>query len=410
MRNSKIMNQGRMIGFKTRASASVSKALVQGVIDIIQREESRKRARNAGAQASFEQAVDFILGDLLKAYIGETSQYAYRAEGKTNFYGSPVGHTTWKAVMPVLIDLGYVEYHVGVNHKLPFDVDSYIGGKASRFMATDSLVALAESHGVSLDAVNELYHTELPNTLLILRSDKRGNLRGAKMEFTETEQTQAIINQVKTINEYLSQQTLTGGVFEGYRRTFNIGDASGYNWDKGGRLYAVGSSYQHLSGERRASMAINAEPVVEIDVSASHLSIYVGLMGGEVLGGTDLYDVETFDRSIVKAFITASFGQGKLALKWPKGADIDVDINEVKQAICEVLPCLTDLDHSGHSWATLQFLEAEAIIEAMEALQAVDIPAYAVHDSLIVPDSGADNARAFIRKAWESRGWPIALG
>ena len=79
------MSKGRMISFNTSSCASVSEALAKSVIVAIQEAESRKRARRGCDQATFEQAVDFILGDLLKAYSGDSSQYAYRAEGKTNF-------------------------------------------------------------------------------------------------------------------------------------------------------------------------------------------------------------------------------------------------------------------------------------------------------------------------------------
>jgi ribonuclease HI len=65
---------------------------------------------------------------------------------------------------------------------------------------------------------------------------------------------------------------------------------------------------------------------------------------------------------------------------------------------------------SGHDWATLQYLEAEALIEAMESLHAQDVPAYGVHDSLIVPLRHQDKCRRAITQAWKVRSWSIALG
>ena len=99
------MRKGRMIAFNTSACVPSSEALTESVASIIQGAEKRKRARRAKDLKSFKQAVDYILGDMLLAYVGESSQFAYRAEGKTNFYGLPVGHSTWKAIIPVLIDL-----------------------------------------------------------------------------------------------------------------------------------------------------------------------------------------------------------------------------------------------------------------------------------------------------------------
>jgi hypothetical protein len=88
-------------------------ALAEDVVNIIQGAKGRKRARRANDLKSFRQAVDYILGDMLIAYVGDSSPYAYRAEGKTNFYGSPVGHSALKLIIPVLIDLGYIGYFKG---------------------------------------------------------------------------------------------------------------------------------------------------------------------------------------------------------------------------------------------------------------------------------------------------------
>ena len=404
--------KGRMIAFNTSACMPSSKALTESVASIIQGAERRKRARRAKDVKSFKQAVDYILGDMLLAYVGESSQYAYRAEGKTNFYGSPVGHTTWKSIMPALIDLGYVEYFKGSNYKNPFDEGRYLSGSASRFLATESLISLAESHGINFDTLSEHYVTEMPKSVLKLKASRRGKLDAKELPIVETPKTEALIAQVHRLNKYLSKQTLTGGSFEGYRRSFSNGELAGFDWNQGGRLYAVGNSYQHLSGERRALMQINDEPVVEIDVSASHLSIYMGEMGHRAPDGIDLYAIDGVPRAAVKQYVASSFGLGKLANKWPTTVDVEIvtfDVAVVREAVCDAIPCLVSLADSGLSWATLQFLEAEALIEAMESLHEQDIPAYGVHDSLIVPVTGRDAAHNALKKAWQSRGWSIRL-
>ena len=409
MTNYEIMNQGRMIAFDTSASAPSSEALVDSVVSLIQAAERRKRGRKANDLKSFKRAVDYILGDLFKAYKGESSPYAYRAEGKTNFVGSPVGHSTWKAIMPVLVELGYIEYFKGTNHKQYFGEDGYRSGEASRFLATESLISLAESQGINFDTLSDYYFTEMPKNVLKLKASKKWKVKGKELPITESPKTEAISTQVHRINKYLSQQSLTGGLFEGYQRTFNNGDRPNFDWNQGGRLSAVGGGYQQLSGERRGLMLINGEPVVEVDVSASHLSIYVGLMGGTVSTGLDLYSIPDIDRAIVKQYVTISLGKGKLLTKWLEANDVSVDIDEVKQAVCDAIPCFKSLGESGHDWATLQYLEAEALIEAIESLHKKYIPAYGVHDSLIVPVSGERECREALIRAWGARGWPIRL-
>ena len=389
-----------------------SETLAEDVICIIQGAEGRKRARRANDLKSFKQAVDYILGDMLIAYVGESSQLAYRAEGKTNFYGSPVGHSTWKSIMPALIDLGYIEYFKGTNHKNPFDESSYLSGSASRFLATESLISLAESHGINFDILSEYYVTEMPKSVLKLKASKRGKLDAKELPIAETLKTETLTAQVHRLNKYLSKQTLTGGSFEGYRRSFNNGELAGFDWNQGGRLYAVGNSYQHFSGERRALMQINGESVAEVDVSASHLSIYMGEMGQRASDGIDLYAIDGVSRAAVKQYIASSFGLAKLINKWPTAADAEVvafDVVDVREAVCGAIPCLVSLADSALSWSTLQYLEAEALIEAMESLHVHDIPAYSVHDSLIVPASCIGLARRALEDAWGSRGWSLRL-
>lgn len=402
------MYNARMMGLLTRACTPLSEGLADSMQLVIKEAESRKRARTADEEKAFNLGVDLVLGDLLKAYARE-GQWAWRATGKSNFVGEPFGYKTWLSIVPILTDLGYVEYHKGSNKKSPFG-DGYVKGTASRFRATDKLIALAKSHGVAVASINDHYATKLPREVLRLKATKRGKVGGKSMSVPSNQTTEALRLQVNKINQYLTKQNLSGGDFDGYYRTFNNADSERFNWNLGGRLYSIGeTTYQWMSGERRASMMINDEPVVEIDVSASGLSIYASLMGHKMPDGTDLYSVEGFARDDVKQLITMSFGQGKLPKQWPKKSNIVVDIDEVKQAVCDAIPCLLLLADSGHDWATLQYLEAEALIEAMESLHEQDIPAYGVHDSLIVPVSREQECRKALERAWKARGWPIRL-
>jgi hypothetical protein len=85
------------------------------------------------------------------------------------------------------------------------------------------------------------------------------------------------------------------------------------------------------------------------------------------------------------------------------------DVVDVKEAVCGAIPCFVSLADSGLNWATLQFLEAEALTEAMQSLHEQDIPAYGVHDSLIVPVTTLEATRNALKNAWQIRGWSIRL-
>lgn len=74
------------------------------------------------------------------------------------------------------------------------------------------------------------------------------------------------------------KHTLRGGSHEGYIRIFQNDDDPHFRWNMGGRLYSqhFTESYQVLSPAKRAAMTIN-EPVAEIDIRASYLTIFLAL-------------------------------------------------------------------------------------------------------------------------------------
>jgi len=90
----------------------------------------------------------------------------------------------------------------------------------------------------------------------------------------------------------------------------------------GGRLYSYGDySYQLLSGEDRLRMTINGEPVCEIDIRASYLTIFHALYGERLDLIKDPYilpELGTEARGVVKMWITASFGNNAPLMKWPR--------------------------------------------------------------------------------------------
>ena len=105
-----------------------------------------------------------------------------------------------------------------------------------------------------------------------------------------------------------------GGEHNGYIRVFN-----NRSWDKGGRLYSVGEhTYQQMPEAERIKMTINGEPVAEIDIRASHLTIYHAMVGQPLEGSSDPYALAGVDRSIGKLWTLASFGNTRPATRWPR--------------------------------------------------------------------------------------------
>jgi hypothetical protein len=159
-------------------------------------------------------------------------------------------------------------------------------------------------------------------------------------------------------------------------------------------------------------MTINGSPVCEVDVRASTLTIFQGSVGQplDFSNNPDLdpYALPGLDRDVVKAFITATFGNGQCPVRWsPEAAEeyekkkgqslrLHHPISQVRDAVRKAYPLLADLRRDNAQppvWARLQFLESEAVLQTMLTLRAAGVPSLSVHDSLIVPGDDAELAR-----------------
>ena len=216
----------------------------------------------------------------------------------------------------------------------------------------------------------------------------------------------ALAAEVRGLNEFLSGFKIEGGTHRGYRRGFNEGDLPGFDWNKGGRLYGGNGSYQYTKPEKRLRMTIDGSPLVEIDVSASYLTMLYGLLGESSFDPPtrDPYDVDGVERSVAKAWMTATFGGKGHLRKWPdrtvedfKKSDgrnlLDVmPLKDVRSAMVARHPVLRDWGTQEINWADLMFHESQAIIGAMVELMGRGIPSLVVHDSLMVREEDREAA------------------
>ena len=185
---------------------------------------------------------------------------------------------------------------------------------------------------------------------------------------------------------------------------FNNGDHPAFNWNMGGRLYSYGeSNYQQMERADRLRMTINGEPVCEIDIRASYLTIFHALYGEELDATKDPYVVPGLGeeaRDIVKMWITASFGNNAPITKWPRelvakyrektGKKLGkrYSASKVSDKVMQAFPLLARLGEivngRERGWAELMHIESRAMFETMLELMRLQIPSLAVHDSIIV--------------------------
>jgi hypothetical protein len=288
-------------------------------------------------------------------------------------------------------------------------------GKAPRLWPTEALLDAARRHGVVPATLvadfKDVYPTvppEVPQPIQMFtlkrprRSEKAPILirRGDPDAARQTEK-------VTSYNAWIAEHAIGGCLPPRLNRVFTA------SWLLGGRWYAVGNegNYQRMSEAERLGITINGEPVAEVDVEASHLSIMHGLLGLPLPDG-DPYDFPELPRVVAKAWITATLGKGTAVTKWAAKATKDNpqlrhhDPKEVGRIICARYPFLrrpadavaasAGLDRLAHIGGTARLLthrlmaiEAQALTGAMEYLQGSrGVLALPVHDSLIVPVSG----------------------
>jgi hypothetical protein len=376
----------RYAGLRNRAGTQAAHDLIEHVCAQLEDLEQGKRTnkRRAASRAKLVNAVERFVGDLLRVRAGSTTlANIYRVVGSSEFGDVDVKYDTFTQVLEGLKTLGLVGHQKGQSRyrKTPFG-NAPEPGRAARFWATGKLLRLAASFGIRTDNVGHHFAPEPPKNPLVLKDyavrkgKDRESGRRIKWKKTgfDTAEAKRLEADVRELNEFLAHFELTGGEHYGYERTFN-----NLSWKKGGRLYSSGEDcYQRLSEPERLKMAINGEPVAEIDIKASFLTIYHAMVKQPLRGSGDPYAVVAeFDRAIVKLWTTVSFGNSNPAVRWPPKAAKDFkketskDLSTVARAkdiaarMLDAFPALRKLKDHADIWADLQYLESQAVTGTM---------------------------------------------
>ncbi len=185
----------------------------------------------------------------------------------------------------------------------------------------------------------------------------------------------------------------------------------------GGRLYSQHfvESYQVMAADKRLNMTINGEPVAEIDIRASYLTIFLSVRGIQLPEG-DPYELPGLGpdyRGAVKAWMVATFGNSKPIVRWPRMLQKSPELKQhrvstITKAALTKYPALETWDqplsHGTRGWAGLMWLESNVMINAMlELKREHQIPSLSVHDSLIVPAQGAETAKQVLLESFRSQ-------
>ena len=380
----------------------------------------RQYERRGKKLLKFEQAVASTITDLVLGLCREKSDWSYRTLSPSTFTQCEVSHRHFIAVIRGMRALGYIKSLTGFYNrpKQPGDIPQGFNW-ATRFRPTSVLLNRLSYFGVTPQNLKEHFTRKIPLKPLVLRLPKQRigttEIPGKEIRFKTTEVTKALENDIGELNKFLSGIELIGGKHAGFRRIFNQGRQENYQWNKGGRLCDNGEpSYQSLPKQDRGKMILDGEPVIELDIRASHLSIFYAQNNLELDPTKDPYSINTVPRDIVKFWINRSFGGGKFHRSWnpefrskfaPKyGSDVNKDfpIKEVRRLVLAEHPALETITSRKITCFDLMYLESEAILGTMLELKRLhSAPSLCVYDSIIVKRSDRRIAEAALKNNFQ---------
>lgn len=410
-----------------------ARAVIEQLTTMVAAHDGLKRRRSD--LVILHRAVGAVVGGVLRSW--RKGRAVFRPRETTAFTGELVGFRPFCKASEGLVRLGFLATKGASGYAVDFG-DGLPGSVrwAARFRPTARLLALAACHGITPDNVREQFGLEfstiapkVPVELVQRRALKasygkpRTIIRRGTIEPPDPDDVtfQRLTQEVRDANDFITGFTVDRCTLPRWRRPF------GPSWLLGGRWTALGSSgvYQGMSKLERAAITIGGSPTVEVDISASHLSIMHGLLGLPLPEG-DLYAIPGVPREVAKQWVTATLGKGSpVAQRWPaKAAARQPDLraypaSEVGAAVITRYPFMAapakgvavaaglldmaDLGLPGRLLPhRLMGIEAAAMSEAMASLRGRGVPALPVHDSLIVLAGDVSSAVEALQGAFEA--------
>lgn len=385
---------------------------------------NENRAPNEATIVKRTFAYTAFITELLFNYLTESDD-SYHQMSKSAFSGRPFGYDIFKKVVDACCEANLITVATGKR----IDGASVATTFHLSVSALDHFDNWLKSQGNNAHAAFVILKPSIP--LIRAKYQRPPKIRGVKRPAKEVSlkvllKREDIKDQWRSLdllNDFYAKHDLSGARFCGLQRIYN--NFSQKEPLVGGRLYPIGGSYQTLPSRKRKTLQIDGEPVCELDIKSSHLVLYAFIKAAtsgkpNVLTETespylsDPYSFDSIPRAVVKAAITLLIGSGTKSRTWTDEQKVSllesegIDLNyfkfkDVKDAILERYGFLLDEDGQDINWAFLQVREADAVYSAVRRLAyEYDVPAYPVHDSIIIKISDKEVAKTVLRESFES--------
>lgn len=246
---------------------------------------------------------------------------------------------------------------------------------------------------------------------IILKRPRSGHWDGGgRMDYVDTDVTQQFRGEMDGINGHLQRADLS--VIGDPHRHIDLSDRqlnrifTQGRFDRGGRLF--GGYWQPMDKfERRRHLAIDGEPIVEVDYGQIMPRLVYGLL--EVTPTmADLYDIPGLDgcRPGIKKVMSSMLFVDRRLEKMPKGTrDLfpkKITIEQVVRAIEAAHPAIKPAFFTGIGHRC-QYMESQILVSVLRRLNHLGITALPIHDAVLVPASASAIAQAVMLEVFRGQ-------
>jgi len=378
--------------------------------------QTRKRARRANDQVTYDRTMEAILCDLCAVVIEATDHNSVHLplgnktlRTKSRYKGTALGKTLPDILnimaAPemdfVVVEKGHSSFKI-VDDELNV---AFAGGQQTIVQPGPKLLSRIERFSITRGDICPAPEEEV----IILRAPKRhSNSIAEYEEYEDDHTTLALRDQMRDINAWLHTADITCShpqvnlAHRRLRRIFNNSDFA-----QGGRLY--GGFWQAMSSdERQEHIRINQDTVVELDYGQMSLMILYGLTGHTPPEG-DLYDLSAEGipatyRKGIKKVIQAVINSSKVPTRMPGGVRKQIpssySIQDILKAVERKHPAIFAKMTSGIGMQLFR-KEADILVDVLIALKAKGVVALPIHDAVLVADADKDTTIRIMKEVFK---------
>ena len=378
--------------------------------------QTRKRARRANDQVTYDRTVEAILCDLCAVVIETTDHNSVHLplsnktlRTKSRYKGTALGKTL-PDILNIMAapEMDFVVVEKGHSNFRIIDDElnvAFAGGQQTIVQPGSKLLSRIERFNITRDDLSQAAEEEV----IILRAPKRHSNSIAEYgEYEDDHTTLALRDQMRDINAWLHAADITcshpqvNPAHRRLRRIFNNSDFA-----QGGRLY--GGFWQAMSSdERQEHIRINQDTVVELDYGQMSLMILYGLTGHTPPEG-DLYDLSAEGipatyRKGIKKVIQAVINSSKVPTRMPGGVRKHIpssySIQDILKAVERKHSPIFAKITSGIGMQLFR-KEADILVDVLIALKAKGVVALPIHDAVLVADADKDTTIRIMKEVFK---------